>query len=177
MTLDYLIVRNDYQHLSKIKHLFEHAFPSEERPPFSWLVKLDKNQLFAVEDNHVFIGLISLVEYQDLVYLFFLAVKKCYRGHGYGSQILKDILNKYSDKRVFLLAEDPDVPSHNQKERNSRIKFYSHNGFEKTELKVTEYGVEYIALTNNQKVSKEDFLDVMKYLLEDYYLVYKNNVK
>ena len=124
MTLDYLIVVNDYQHLSKIKHLFEHAFPSEERPPFSWLMKLDKNQLFAVEDNHTFIGLVSTVEYQDLIYLFFLAVKNCYRGHGYGSQILKDILNKYADKRVFLLAEDPNIPCSNQEERNNRIRFY-----------------------------------------------------
>ena len=177
MKIEYTPVNNNYRYLSKVKHLFEHAFPVEERPPFSWLFKLDKNQLFGVEDNDEFIGLISTIEYQDLVYLFFLAVKKCYRGKGYGSQILKDILNKYADKRVFLLAEDPNIPCSNREERNNRINFYLHNGLEKSELKVTEYGVEYIALTNNKEVSKDDFLNVMKYLLQDYYSIYKNNVK
>ena len=177
MKIEYIPVNTDYRYLSKTKHLFEHAFPEEERPPFSWLMKMDRNQFFGVEDNDEFIGLFSIVEYQDLAYLFFLAVKKCYRGKGYGSQILKDILNRYADKRVFLLAEDPDIPCSNPEERNNRINFYSHNGLVKTDLKVTEYEVEYVALTNKTNVSKEDFLNVMKHLLQDYYPIYKNNVK
>ena len=176
MKLDYILFFDGYRNTNKLKHLFEHAFPLVERPPFSWMLNLDKNKLFAVEDNNEFIGLISIVEYQDLVYIFFLAVKKRFRGKGYGSRILKDTLSKYHDKRVFLLAEDPDIASNNAEERNNRIKFYSHNGLNKTDLKVCEYGVEYVGLTSGGFVSKDEFLGVMEYLLGDYYSIYQKNV-
>ena len=176
MKLDYILYSKGYKNTNKLKHLFEHAFPPAERPPFSWMPSLEKNKLFSVEDNGEFIGLISVIEYQDLVYIFFLAVKKCFRGKGYGSRILKDALSKYHDKRVFLLAEDPDIPCDNKEERNNRIKFYSHNGLNKTDLKVCEYGVEYVSLTSGGYVSKEEFLSVMKYLLGDYYSIYQTNV-
>ena len=177
MKLGYLVVDYNYHYLSKLKYLFESAFPPEERPPFSWFVKMDKNQLFGVEDNNEFIGLISIVEYQDLVYLFFLAVKKRYRGKGYGSQILKDLLHKYANKRVFLLAEDPSIPSINQSERDNRIRFYEHNGFKLTETRIVEYGVEYVVLTSNEDVNKDEFLSLMEYLLGNYYHIYRKHVR
>ena len=138
MKLDYIRITNNYRHIGKLKHLFEHAFPIEERPPFSVLIQFNNNQIFGVEDNQQFIGLLSLIEYQDLVYVFFLAVKKKYRGKGYGSQILRDVLEKYVDKRVFLLAEDPTIECNNLKERNDRIKFYKNNGFYPTDLKIVD---------------------------------------
>ena len=177
MKLDYLSVDSGYRYLSKVKHLFEHAFPPEERPPFSWFIKMDKNKLFGIEENNVFIGLLSIVEYQDLVYVFFLAVKKCFRGQGYGSQILKDVLNRYNNNRVFLLAEDPDIVSNNKEERIQRINFYEHNDMFKTDLRIVEYEVEYVALTNNTRVTRNDFLNVMKHLLDDFYPIYQSNVR
>ena len=176
MKLSYILYSDNYRYSKKVKHLFEHAFPSEERPPFSWLVKMDRNQLFGVEDNDEFIGLLSLVEYQDLVYVFFLAVKKKYRGKGYGSKILRYVLEKYQGKRIFLLAEDPNIPCLNKEERKNRLKFYSHNGFSQTNLVIVEYEVQYVVLTNGCDVKKEDFLSVMEYLLNDYYQIYKENV-
>ena len=176
MNLEYILVNKDYEYYSHVKYLFEHAFPVEERPPFSRLIQMDKNQLFAVEDDGVFVGLFSIVEYKDLLYIFFLAFKKKFRGQGYGSKVLQDILTKYSDKRVYLLAEDPDVPNNNQAERDSRIKFYEKNGLKKTNVKVVEYEIPYVVLISGEKVSKQDFLDTMKYLLGFYFDIYKHNV-
>jgi len=177
MKLDYILVDDKYVNYGKVKHLFEHAFPSEERPPFSMMLSLDNNKLYAVEDHSEFVGLLSTVECEDLLYVFFLAVKKKYRQRGYGSQILKDVLDNNSGKRIFLMAEDPDIECDNKNERDNRIRFYSHNGFSKTDVKVTEYGVKYVLLTSGEKVDKEDFLKVMKHVTGDYYPIYLENVK
>lgn len=74
--MEYIKIDKSYKYLNKVKYLFEHAFPEDERPPFNFLIKLDKNQLFGIEDKGEFIGLVSYVEYQDLLYIFFLAIKK-----------------------------------------------------------------------------------------------------
>lgn len=176
MKLEYIPVNNSYRYYLNVKYLFEHAFPVEERPPFNRLIQMDKNQLFGVEDNGKFVGLFSIVDYQDLLYIFFLAFKKSCRGKGYGSKVLQDLLAKYSNKRVYLLAEDPDVPNNNQEERDSRIRFYSKNGLKKTEVKIVEYKIPYVVLVSGEKVSKQDFLDTMKYTIGEYYEIYKHNV-
>ena len=177
MKLDYNAVDNTYKYFGKVKYLFEHAFPEDERPPFNFLIKLDKNQLFGIEDKGEFIGLVSYVEYQDLLYIFFLAIKKKYRHKGYGSQVLQDMLHKYSDKRVFLLAEDPEVPNSNQAERDTRIRFYGNNGLTVTNTKIVEYEIPYIVLSNGCQISKDDFLATMKYLLGFYFSIYEHNVR
>ncbi len=175
--MEYIKIDKSYKYLNKVKYLFEHAFPEDERPPFNFLIKLDKNQLFGIEDKGEFIGLVSYVEYQDLLYIFFLAIKKKYRHKGYGSQVLQDMLNKHSDKRVFLLAEDPHVPNDNQEERDSRIRFYSHEGLKVTGVKIVEYEIPYIVLSNNSEITMDDFLGVMKYLLGYYFTIYRHNVR
>ena len=177
MKLDYIIADYHYRYINKVKYLFEHAFPIEERPPFSWFIKMDKNQFYAVEDDGVFIGLVSLVEYQDLLYILFLAVKKTFRGKRYGSTILSDVLNKYQGKRVFLMAEDPSIPNYNQEERDSRIRFYKHNGLFVTNVTIVEYEVQYKVLTNGPEVTKNEFLDLMQYLVGDYFPIYRHNVR
>lgn len=177
MKLDYTIVNSGYRYYNKIKYLFEHAFPTEERPPFMRFLEMRKNKFYGVEDSGDFIGLVSIVDRDDLAYIFFLAVKKRYRGKGYGSQILHDILLQYSGKRVFLMVEDPTIPCDNKEERDNRIRFYSHNGFFMSDVKIIEYGVEYVVLVNNGEVSKAEFLSLMEYLLDDYYPIYCKFVK
>lgn len=177
MILEYITVDKNYHHLSKIKYLFDHAFPIEERPPFSRLLEMKKNTLFGVEQSGELVGLLSIVARDDLLYIFFLAVKEKLRGKGYGSKILQDVLKEHPNKRVFLMAEDPSIPSSNQEERDSRIRFYNHNGFRVTDTKITEYGVEYVVLSNSGDVSKNEFLNLMEYLLDDYYSIYKNYVE
>ena len=176
MKLNYIPLTENYHHYAKLKHLFEHAFPAIERPPFSVLISFKKDQIFGAELQGQFVGLISYVIKDDLLYLFFLAVKKKYRVQGIGSQIIRDIFTEYPDKRIFLLAEDPSIPSENQEERKNRINFYQRNGLFMGPVRVNEYEVEYALLDNHSNVGKNDFLSVMEYLLEDYYPIYRNNV-
>ena len=177
MNLKYIPLKEDYQHYSKLKYLYEHAFPEAERPPFSILVSFKNNQIFAVEKDDEFVGLFTVVDKDDLLYLFFLAVKKKYRKEGIGSQIIKDIFTRYQGKRIFLLAEDVDVPCDNKQERLSRIKFYEKNGLFRSGEKVIEYEIAYEILDNRSGVGKNDFLKVMEYTVGDFYPIYVKNVK
>ena len=113
-------------------------------------------------------------------YIYFLAIKKTYRGKGYGSKVLKDIASKYSNNyRIYLLAENPDIESDNKLERISRINFYKHNGLTMSDEVVIEYGVNYRVLYFTKPVQKEEFIASMKYLLGDdfFYKYYVHNVK
>ena len=177
--LDFVLVKEDYRYYAKVKHLFEHAFPPIERPSFSMLMQFKNHEMYSVEYNSTFVGLVDLVIYKDLVYIFFLAVKKTFRNKHIGSSILKDISNKYRKSRLFLLAEDPNIECNNKEERLNRIGFYNKNGFILSDIRINEYEVDYRVLYKNNIVTKEDFLKVMEYLLgkEWFNNYYINNVK
>lgn len=153
--------------IGKIKHLFEHAFPSEERPPFSFFYYTPRQDLKGVYDEDTFIGLVDTIEYQDVVYLFFLALKKKYRQKGYGSTILKDLFSRFPNKRIYLLAEEIDEKYPNYEERISRLSFYKKNGMYPTSTNIDEYDIVYTLLSNNTKVTYQDHMKIMDYLLED----------
>ena len=79
MELKYIKVDSAYNHHNQIKHLFEHAFPPVERPSYNMLMSFARHEMYAVEDNSAFIGLVDLLKYEDTLYIFFLAIKKTFR--------------------------------------------------------------------------------------------------
>lgn len=166
MKLNYILVNKNYKDYSKLKHLFEHAFPIEERPSFNMMMEFKNHEMYAIEENDTFIGLVDLVRYENLMYIFFLALKKTYRHKGYGTKILSDNKDKYGKTyRVYLMAEDPYIECNNKEERNNRLKFYMKNGFKTNKETVIEFGVQYLILYQGERVTKEDFLNTMKYFL------------
>ena len=166
MNLNYIKVNKEYKNINKVRHLFEHAFPPVERPTFKIMMSFSHHDMYGVEDKGIFIGLVDLLFYQDTLYIFFLAIKKTYRGKGYGSKILKDIAGKYNkDYRIYLLAENPDLECDNKNERDKRITFYKRNGFTLSDIEVIEFDVNYRILYLTHLVSKEEFIGSMKYLL------------
>ena len=180
MKLEYILFNKGYKYKNKIKHLFEHAFPPVERPTFDGLLRFPHHEMYGVEDNNTFIGLIDLIKYNDILYIFFLAIKKTFRGKGYGSKILQDINNKYGkDYRIFLLAENPDELCDNKEERIKRISFYNHNGFILSDIEVIEFEVNYRILYLRELVKKDEFLSTMKYLLGDelFYKYYIHHIR
>ena len=86
--------------------LLVEAFPENERPPVDFFfenIKKDNNELIAFYENNTFIGFTALAFYQDICYIFFLAVSPTKRHQGYGSQILETIKKDYRDY-ILLLA-------------------------------------------------------------------------
>ncbi len=86
---NYIKLSKDSPYYRQTENLYINAFPEEERPPFDFTLQLQDNAMYAIEDNDAFIGLIDLSFYEDIIYIFFLAVDPVRRNKGYGARILK----------------------------------------------------------------------------------------
>ncbi len=86
-----------------IKKLYYESFDIDERFPF-WLLKKcskEKNIKFNVIYNKdKVIGFQYIIEYDNIAYLMYFAVKKSQRNNGYGSEILKKLNKSY--KNILL---------------------------------------------------------------------------
>lgn len=178
MNLTFRLLHLGSPDLEATRHLFETAFPEEERPPFEVTVGFERGLFYEVLDDGCHIGLVVLVPYEDILYVFFLAVEPEYRGQGYGSAILDKVISLYSEKRIFLLAEEPGSQYADNEMRLKRLSFYAKNGFELTPIRITEYEVTYALLTHGKDVSAQEFLATMEYLLgpEVYRDYYENHI-
>ena len=130
----------------EVSILLESAFPIDERPPTKYFFKSlerKENKLFAYYSNNTFIGFTFLSFYQDVCYIFFLAVSEAYRHQGFGGQIIEDIKKEYSDLVLLLCFEEVDPKYSNYEERVNRRNFYYSHGFKPNKLKTNEYGVIY----------------------------------
>ena len=127
-----------------VSKLLESAFPIDERPPTEYFFKsLEKkeNKLFAYYLNNTFIGFTFLCFYQDVCYIFFLAVTEEYRHQGFGGEIIEDIKKSYPDYVILLCFEEIDPKYPNYDERVNRKNFYYSHGFIDNKMKTNEFGV------------------------------------
>jgi len=129
-----------------ISALLESAFPIDERPPTKYFFKSlerKENKLFAYYQDDEFVGFTFLSFYEDVCYIFFLAVLENKRHQGFGGLILEDIKKEYSDLVILLCYEEVDPKYSNYTQRVNRQKFYASHGFKPNNLKTNEYGVIY----------------------------------
>ena len=144
----------------EIRELFIRAFPREERPPLSFLLrraKKGKGDFCALVDGGRFVGLTFVTETEHVAALMFFAVEDSVRGKGYGSQVLKALQEKYAGKKIFLTIEPVDEKAANYTQRVKRKAFYVRNGFESMGYTVREAGVIYELLAYGGAVSKEEY--------------------
>lgn len=144
------------------KLIYKEAFPFLERLPIFLLNKLLKQKrltLFKYYDDDKFIGIVVIAIYQNIYYVYFLAIKKEYRSHGYGSKILNDLKMDCGDKKLILLAEYSPVGDTSIKAK--RMAFYAKNGLIDTKIKLKEASVLYSLLCFNGDVTFKDFEMVM----------------
>ena len=161
MKLDYVHQTSIDEKAEDSRFTYEDSFPPSERPPFDMLLGLNNTYFCGVYDQGEYVGLIDTIEYKDMAYLFFLAIKKENRDKGYGTQILSDLKQRFAGKRLFLLAEEDGPQYEDNAERTRRLSFYSKNGFIPEGIKVVELGVTYEILSYNCSVGERDFFDLM----------------
>ena len=114
--------------LEKIRHIYEEAFPIDERRDFKQLTDIfDINKNIDIEpitENDRIIGFIIYWIFDSFVYIEHFAVDKEKRGNGIGTEILKRFIAK-TDRPIVLEAELPT-----DKISIDRITFYQRLGFE-----------------------------------------------
>ena len=164
MKLEYRLF--DLKHYDKeIQEIYETSFPENERPPFDMLLSFKEAKFYGVYLDNRLVGLMDTIEYQDIVYLFFLAVSSKERGNGIGSQILTDFKEQYQNRRLFLLADEVSPIYQDYEERKKRFSFYAKNGFHPEGVFIKEFGVRYEYLTHDCKIEKHELLDIMELLI------------
>ena len=158
---------NKFPNIRKdIEPLFESAFPINERPPADIFFKSFDSpikQLFAFYDVDVFVGFTSVILFNDICYIFFLAVQDEKRHQGYGSKILSEMKKMYSDYVILLCYEEVDEKYPDYEKRRKRAEFYAKNGFIDNNLKTNEFGVIFQTVyVGNRKVSFEEYAEIFK---------------
>lgn len=89
----------------------------------------------------------------------------------------KKLRKKYQNKRIILLIEPLDKNADNYKERVNRKNFYEKNGFYDLHYQVLEKNVIYSALGYGNRVSKKEYLLLIKnYLGKILFALYYNKV-
>lgn len=129
----------------QIRHLYETAFPEDEKIPWDDLLRLiDPMSLdfTAYYDGDTFIGFTIVYPRKTFSWYWYFAVCEDLRGHGYGQQILTRLINKYENQALVLDMESPyQEPCPNLEQRKRRHGFYLRNGFRDTDVYRSYNGV------------------------------------
>lgn len=90
--------------------LAKEAFPLEEYLPPAKLVQMAEAEDFdfiALEDAGKFVGFLAVQLYENLAYLFFLAIMPSCRGKGYGGRVPETLQAMYSRRKQVVDFEMP----------------------------------------------------------------------
>lgn len=116
-------------HISFAKEIYNSSFPLDERRDFDLVVEMVGKEGFdfyviksSLEDETP-IGIISIWEFCDFVYIEHFAIDLSLRQKGYGSKVLNEIINKYS--KPFIIEVEPPT----NVEALKRIDFYKKLNF------------------------------------------------
>lgn len=144
-----------------IKRIYFDAFPKNERMPFFMMVLLSKlwnTQFLSFYDGDIPCGFIYFAVNRKMIFIMFLAVDESLRTKGYGSAILKEIKNRYPDKKIMVSIEPCDDSAPDIEIRKRRKAFYGRNGYSETDFQIKLSGVVQDVLIANGEFRKNEFL-------------------
>ncbi|MBR4318898.1 MAG: GNAT family N-acetyltransferase [Oscillospiraceae bacterium] len=159
------LVRMNSSELSKAKYLYEQAFPQEEQAPFALLcikhhfADVDVLSIYAGKQ---WAGFFYIVNYKNLSYLFYFAVRPEFRGKGIGSQALQRLKKFYQGRKLFLAIEQIHKNVSNYEDRVSRKNFYLNQGFQELHRNVQEGNVIYELLSIGGDVTPEEYRNLIR---------------
>lgn len=142
-----------------ISALYTRAFPEEERIAYPMLeirAQYEDAELLTVLDGEQPIGMLFLVQYQDLVLILYFAVLEELRNQGYGAAILCKLAERYAGCRLFLDIEAVDAAQPGHAMRARRRNFYLRNRFSSTNRTYTWKGMTFEILSYGGDVTREE---------------------
>lgn len=149
----------------KVNALAKEAFPPEEYLAPTKLVRMAGSENFdflALLDGDAFVGFMVVMLYEDMAYLFFLAIDADSRGRGYGSRAIETLKAEYPDKIQTVDFEMLDEAAPNRKQREKRRSFYLRNGYRETGLFLSYLGVDYEVFCMGERFDTDTFKAMMK---------------
>lgn len=158
MDLDIQPVRLSLKEYPEVKQLYFRAFPQYEREPWTWMMlksKFKRADFMAFYDRQQFVGFAYVIHSRGFHYILFLAVNDKLRSHGYGSRILSELRQKYTNDSLLLDIEEPNPHAANNRQRLRRLAFYKRNGFYQTPKKFPEEQVTFQVLATKKQINQQ----------------------
>ena len=149
----------------QIKKIYMEAFPAEERTPYWVLTKKAKKptvDFYGIYDGDRLVGFTYIVKGNNLAYIFYLAIKKEERGHGYGGQVFQLLNDKYHGMRMILALEQMDEKADNYSQRLSRHRFYENCGLQDMPYQIQEASVVYDVMGTGSAIDPKEYGTLMK---------------
>jgi len=114
------------EEFSQFWAIYDSSFPVDEKRDKQTQRRLltnNKYKIIPYYNNGKMVGFIALWILGDIVFLEHLAIKKEFRGKGYGTKILKDVKRRFPGRLVLEVEPPKDETT------IRRIKFYKKAGF------------------------------------------------
>lgn len=143
----------------KVKALYKHAFPKNERKPF-WNMLSNQSldmEWLAFYDNEQFCGFACLLDCDSISHILYLAIDHRLRDRGYGSAALAAIHEHRAGKRVIVDIEREGKKADNNEQRLRRKKFYLRNGYSETQIRYRWKHEDYEILSYGGNVTEQEF--------------------
>ncbi len=153
-------ITRDFIDLELVEKLAKEAFPPEEYLAPQKIIEMrdsGKADFMAIYDEDVFVGFVVISLYENMCYLFFLAICKEFRSKGYGGKTLRLLDELYSDRQQVVDFEMIDESAPNNAQRISRKAFYIRNGYKETGKFLSYLGVDYEILCKDDNFNPETF--------------------
>ena len=158
--LKFISIKENENYIPNIQTLYESSFPEDEQVPFFRLkeqAQTELSDIYAIFDKNEFIAMLCTVYYEDIIFLWYIAVEEKYQNQGYGSLILKEMQERYKEYRLVLNIEIAE----NQIQLK-RKNFYIKNGFKECGFYTEEYGVKYEMLYYGNKITYPEYEKMMR---------------
>jgi len=143
-----------------VKKIYFDSFPKKERMPFPMMVAMSRlwnTEFLSFYDQDMLCGLIYLATNRKLVFVMFFAVDKKLRSKGYGSAILREVQERYPNKKIIISIEPCDVGADDLEIRSRRKAFYLRNGYKETGYRMKLNGVVQEIIMKNGDFRKKEF--------------------
>lgn len=149
----------------EVNVLAKKAFPPEEYLAPAELAAMAEGENFdflALKDGDSFVGFMAVLTYENLAYLFFLAIDSACRSKGYGSRAIETLRAEYPAKKHVVDFEMLDASAANSLQREKRRRFYLQNGYRETGFFLSYLGVDYEVFCMDDDFDPEVFKAMMK---------------
>lgn len=148
--------------------LYEEAFPEEEKKPQELLIKLVEAgmmEILAVTEDSEFIGLAMNMMYGQSALLDYFAIASSKRNSGYGGRTIRQLLERFADRKYIFEIEMQDPSADNALERRRRKNFYLRNGLKETGVFANVYYTDFELLTPDGELTYEAYFKVLNDIL------------
>lgn len=148
-------LHKDSLELPQVEKLYTCSFPEVECHSVEKLLDVCKkwNCLWLIfKENNSMVGMAYMIEFDDIAFLLYLAVKPNVRNKGYGKKILGLLHPKYESQEIILLIENVHEDNDNMEFRLRRRNFYLRNGYyDSNYVQPTNDGTDNYDITTNSQ--------------------------